>query len=150
MADPTKSPADEPERHWFTAWVHARPRQAIVLGFVFSLLIFAIIRGFLSDEVALVQRTEVAKERWALIVASQENFYESNGHYSDDPDVLEDVRNALATPTEDLFLHMELKDADMTVTMTLTGNTVRLRQTLASGEPIDTSCQILQARAGDC
>jgi hypothetical protein len=150
MSEWTTPPADEPPRHWFIQWVHTHTRQAIILGVVLSFLIFAIIRGFLGDEPALVERTEVAKERWALIVASQESFYEINGRYTDDPDALDGVADAVQAPNEELFLVLKLEEDGARVAMTLSGNTIRLRRTLSDGQEADSSCQILQAHAGDC
>ena len=152
MSTPADLPPEqqEPGRNWFTAWVHKHPRQALMIGFVTTLLIFAVIRGIISDNPTLVDRTEIAKERWTMIQEAQETFYESNGRYTDEIDRLEGVEEALEAPDDNLRLDISLDDGGAEAEMTLTGRTIRLTRKLAAGEEIDAGCLITVSRAGEC
>ena len=147
---PTQPDEEEPERNWFTAWVHRHPRQALMIGFVTTLLIFAVIRGIISDNPTLVDRTEIAKERWALIQTAQEGYYEENGRYTDEVEALDGVDEALEAPDDNLRLDISLKEEGAEAEMTLTGRTIRLTRKLANGEETDAGCLITVSRGGEC
>lgn len=121
-----------------------------MIGFVTALLVFAIVRGFVSDNQLLVDQTDTAKARWELIQTAQESFFEANGRYAGSLDTLDGVEDALETPDETLDLSIDLERDGAEVAMTLTGRTIRLTRTLADGAEVNTSCLILTSRAGEC
>ena len=149
----TESPeaAAKPEpSNWFAAWVQNNRRQALALAFVTSLLVFALIRGFVSDNSDLAELTETAKERWQLIQSSQERFYATNGRYAGATEALDGADAALDTPAEKLHLNIKLGADGDRVEMTMTGRTIRLSRTLMGGDETDANCRILLSRAGEC
>lgn len=150
MAEPNEPEQDEPQRNRLVSWVHENQRQAILLGFVAILLLFATVRGFISDNPSLEERTETAKKRWALIQTSQEDYYAANGHYAASAELLEGAVEALKAPDETLLLAIELDDDGTRVEMHLTGTTILLSRTLAGGEETNSSCLIRVGRAGKC
>ena len=141
---------NEESRNRISAWIHRNPRQATLIGFVAALLIFAIIRGFISDNAVLSELTETAKDRWAQVQSSQESFYAANGRYAGAASDLDGAEDALSTPDETLQLNIAVNDAGDRVEMTMTGRTIRLSRTLSAGEEIATDCRILVTRGGGC
>ncbi len=150
MSDPASPEGGQPKRNWFIGWVHQHPRQGIMLGVVAGLLLFAVIRGAVSDEPSLVRFSDEARERWALIQTAQENFFATNGRYAADIDALDGVPDGLQTPREKLHLNISLEDEGTRVSMTLTGRTIRLKRTLENGAEVESDCLVLVSRAGSC
>ena len=150
MTTASQPSKDGEHRNWLMARIHKNPRQAALIGFVLALLIFALIRGFISDDANRTRLTETAKERWALIQTGQESFYDQNDRYAGTLDALEGVDDVLTTPDGNLLFEIDANDTGARVEMTLSGATIRLSRTLEGGEELSQSCQILASRAGSC
>ena len=150
MTSRSQASKDVEQRNWFIARIHRNPRQASVIGLVLALMIFALVRGYVSDDANRTQLTDTAKERWALIQTAQENFYDENNRYAGGLDALEGVEGVLTTTAENLHLDIDLKEAGRSVEMTLTGGTITLSRTLTDGGEESEDCRILTSRAGSC